>query len=115
MDHPPIRLLARYALADISDEDELAALEDHLMVCEECRRRALAVDSLGPFLPDSNGQAPLHIAAQSVGEQVALCGDAGRRNVISEVLVPGMDATILCADCLSLWRRDPGQKQPRPN
>ena len=115
MDHPSTRLLARYALADITDEEELANFEDHLMVCEECRRKAVAVDLIGTVPPESDEQPPLHIAARTNGEQLALCGDAGHRNVVSEILVPGLDANILCPDCLSLWRRQPGQTQLRPN
>jgi hypothetical protein len=115
MDHPSVRLLARYALADITDEQELADLEDHLMICEDCRRKAVAVDLIGTVPLESNEQEPLHIAMQTIGEQVALCGNAGHRNVITDVLVPGMDAKNLCADCLSLWRSQSGANRLRPN
>src|SRR3954451_2983641 len=101
MDHPSTRMLARYALADITDEEELSAFEDHLMICEECRRKAVAVDLIGTVPPESDEQPPLHITADTDGEQVALCGDSGHRNLIAEILVPGMDATILCPECLS--------------
>jgi hypothetical protein len=114
MDHPSTRLLARYALADITDEAELAAFEDHLMVCEECRRKAVAVDLIGTVPLKDDEQPPLHIVGRSDGEQVALCGDVGQRNVIAEILVPGLDATVLCPDCLSLWRSH-GQNQRRPS
>lgn len=115
MDHPSNRLLARYALAEVTNEDELTALEDHLMGCEDCRRRAVTLDSMGTNALENNDQPALHIAKQTAGEPVPLCGQAASRNVISEVLVPGMNAAALCVECLSLWRTQPGQASLRPN
>jgi hypothetical protein len=114
MEHPSIRLLARYALANVTDPAELEALEDHLLVCEECCRKAVAVDLIGTVPPETDEQPLLHIAAHG-SEETALCGDAGQRNVISEMLIPGLADTVLCPDCLSLWRTQSGQDQLRPN
>ncbi|HZT37391.1 MAG TPA: zf-HC2 domain-containing protein [Bryobacteraceae bacterium] len=99
MDHPDTRLLARYALGEITDDVELAAFEDHLLACEDCRRRAIAVDLIGT----SEGNAPLslHIAADSGGLS-ALCGDTQSRNIISENLLGGLEASLVCPKCLAL-------------
>jgi hypothetical protein len=100
MDHPDARLLARYALGEITDDAELAAFEDHLLACEDCRRRAIAVDLIGT----SEASAPLslHIAADSGDPSIALCGDAQSRNIISEELLGGLDASLVCPKCLAL-------------
>jgi hypothetical protein len=100
MDHPDTRLLARYALGEITDDAELAEFEDHLLACEDCRRRALAVDLIGT----SEGTAPLslHIAANSGGVPTALCGDKESRNIISRDLLGGLDTGVVCPKCLAL-------------
>ncbi len=98
MDHPDTRLLARYALGEITDDAELAEFEDHLLECEDCRRRALAVDLIGT----SEGSAPLclHIAGSS--EAAALCGEKESRNIISRDLLSGLDTAVICPKCLAL-------------
>jgi hypothetical protein len=98
MDHPTNRLLARYALGDITNEDELAEFEAHLLECADCSRKAMAVDLIGA--EDSDKNPTLHIA----GASGALCGDASSRNVISEILLPGLDATLVCPQCLARLR-----------
>ena len=102
MDHPDTRQLARYAMAEIRDEAELTALEDHLMECAECQRRALAIDMIGSLDEQASEQQLLHIATDSSGEPVALCGDSSSRNLISPVLLPGLDATALCPACVAV-------------
>ena len=102
MDHPGTRLLARYALGEITDEAELAAFEDHLLECDVCRRRAVAIDLIGTVPLESNGKPSLHIAAASGETPVALCGDAGSRNVISQHLLDGLDANLICPECLAV-------------
>ena len=111
MDHPSTRLLARYALGEITDEAELAAFENHLIGCDTCRRRAVAIDLIGTVPLESNGKPSLHIAVASGEMQVALCGDAGSRNVISEPLLHGLDASVICPECLAAWRAGTGAGQ----
>jgi len=108
MDHLSNRLLARYALGDVTDETELAACEDHLVGCEMCRRKAVAIDLIGTVPPDSDDKPSLHIAA-AYGEGKALCGDEGSRNIISEALLRGIDAGVICPECLAVLRT--GAKQ----
>ena len=104
MDHPSTRLLARYALGEITDETELAAFEDHLLECDVCRRRAMAIDLIGTVPPESDDKPSLHIATAAGEGKVALCGDQGSRNIISELLLRGLDATVICPECLALLR-----------
>jgi hypothetical protein len=109
MDHPSTRLLARYALGEITDDTELAAFEDHLLECEECRRKAVAVDLIGTVPMEGDERPTLHIAGP--GEiPLALCGDDKSRNIISEVLLSGLDATVVCPRCLALLGSGTGQK-----
>jgi hypothetical protein len=103
-DHPNTRLLARYALGDVTDDAELAALEDHLMSCDECRRRAVAVDLIGTA-PDDGGKLTLHIAAGGGDTPVAVCGDEAIRNIISPDLLAGFDRSVICTRCLALVQR----------
>jgi hypothetical protein len=110
MDHPNTRTLARYALGEITDEAELDAFEEHLLGCEQCRRRAVAVDLIGAAPTDANDQLSLHIAARGDETPVALCGDKESRNIISEVLLPGLNVNVLCPKCLALLRGGAGQR-----
>jgi hypothetical protein len=103
MDHPKTRDLARYALGEITDDAELALLEDHFVECEDCRRRAVAVDMIGTA-PEVDEKLLLHIAARNAAE-MAMCGQEGSRNLISEVLLPGLDASLVCPACLAALRR----------
>jgi hypothetical protein len=98
MDHPDTRLLARYALGEITDDAELAEFEDHLLACDDCRRRALAVDLIGT--PEASTPLSLHIAGGS--EAAALCGDTESRNIISRDLLGGLDTAVVCPKCLAL-------------
>jgi hypothetical protein len=107
-------LLARYALGEITDDAELADFEEHLLECEDCRKKAVAVDLIGTVPREGSEQPPLHIAARTGETPVALCGDEGSRNIISEVLLPGLDTTVVCPRCLALLR-DTGEKAPRVN
>jgi hypothetical protein len=102
--HLSTRLLARYALGDITEDAELAALEDHLMSCDQCRRRAVAVDLIGTA-PADEETISLHIAAGAGEPPVALCGDEASRNVISPELLAGMDRAVMCPRCLALVQR----------
>lgn len=110
MDHPNTRTLARYALGEITDEAELDAFEEHLLECEQCRRRAVAVDLIGATQTDAGEGLSLHIAAGGDEMPVALCGDKESRNIISEVLLPGLDPNVVCAKCLALLRSGAGQR-----
>ena len=110
MDHLSTRLLARYALGDVTDDAELTALEDHLMVCDHCRRMAMAVDAMGTVPPESDDKVLLHLAAGSSDPPVAMCGDTSSRNLISPALLPGLDAAVLCTECLARLRG--GAAQP---
>ncbi|MGH9627367.1 MAG: zf-HC2 domain-containing protein [Bryobacteraceae bacterium] len=110
MDHPSTRLLARYALGEIADDAELAAFEEHLLGCEECRRKAVAVDLIGTVPMQGDDRPALHIAARPSELPVALCGIDGSRNIISEMLLPGLDASVVCPRCLALLRGGTGQK-----
>lgn len=92
-------MLARYALAEITDEAELEALESHLMECSECRRRAVAVDLIGSSAGEESAVV-LHIAADGDAGPVALCG-ADSPHVISRGLLSGLDASVVCAYCRS--------------
>lgn len=110
MDHPNTRMLARYALGEITDEAELDAFEEHLLECEQCRRRAVAVDLIGSTPADAGDRLSLHISAGGDETPVALCGDKESRNIISEVLLPGLDANVVCPRCLALLRSGAGQR-----
>jgi len=101
--------LARYALGEITDDVELAAFEEHLLECEDCRKKAVAVDLIGTARKEDSDKPPLHIAARSGEMPVALCGDQGSRNIISEILLPGIDASVVCPRCLALLRLDTGE------
>lgn len=103
MDHPSSRVLARYALGEVTDEDELASLEEHLMECEECCRRAVAVDLIGTS-SEPDAQLLLHIAAINSDPPTALCGDESSRNLVSELLLSGINANLVCRKCLTLLR-----------
>jgi hypothetical protein len=107
MDHPDTRMLARYALAEITDDVELEALEDHLMECEHCRRRALAVDLIGSSPEEGDVKVLLHIAADGGAEPVPLCG-GNSPHLISSALLSGLDATIICSYCLAELQRQRG-------
>ena len=109
MEHPDSRTLARYALGEITDDAELAALEDHLLVCDHCSRRAFAVDLIGSAPTEGNEAPVLHITSGSSQPPVALCGDQGSRNIISEALISGIDSTLICAECLALLRGGAGK------
>jgi hypothetical protein len=110
MDHPSTRLLARYALGEITDEAELTAFEEHLLGCEECRRKAVAVDLIGTVPLQGDEKPMLHIAGGPGETPIALCGVDGSRNVISEILLPGLDATVVCPSCLAVLQGGTGQK-----
>jgi hypothetical protein len=107
--------LARYALGEITDDTELTAFEEHLLECEDCRKKAVAVDLIGTVRKEDSDQPSLHIAARSGDMPVALCGDQGSRNIISEILLPGIDATIVCPRCLALLRDDTSETGSRVN
>ena len=110
MDHPDTRMLARYALGEITDEAELDDFEEHLMECESCRRRAVAVDLIGAAQGETAEQLLLHIAgATSAETPIALCGEKESRNIISEILLPGLNANVVCPKCLALLRCGAGQ------
>ena len=115
MDHPSTRLFARYALGEITDDAELASFEDHLLGCESCRRKAVAVDLIGTATVEDGDAPPLHIAAAAGEMPVALCGQTGSRNILSEVLLPGLDASVVCSSCLAVLRSGVGQMGLRPN
>jgi hypothetical protein len=115
MDHPSMRQMARYALGEITNDTELAAFEEHLLACEDCRRRAVAVDLIGTAPAEADEKPPLHIAAGSAGTSVALCGEDGSRSIISEILLPGLDAAIVCPKCLALMRAGADGKQQQIN
>src|SRR3954452_19710890 len=102
MGHPSLRKFARYALGEISDEVELAEFEDHLLDCDECRRRALAVDLIGTA-PDNEQTPMLHIA-YAADPAIAGCGAPAERNVISEVRLLGMEPHLVCPRCLAIVR-----------
>ncbi len=55
MEHPSDHLLDEYALGRITDEDQLAAIEEHLLVCQECRDEIEFVDAIGLALADTRG------------------------------------------------------------
>jgi hypothetical protein len=105
MDHPSTRLLALYALGEIKNEAELTAFEEHLLECEDCRRKAVAVDLIGTVPMDSDDKPSLHIAGAGADTPVALCGDKAARNIISEVLLPGLDTAVVCSKCFALSRQ----------
>jgi hypothetical protein len=109
MEHPSSRVLARYALGQITDDRELSELEDHLLACDACRRRAFAVDLIGTVPPEAPEGVLLHISATQDGASKALCGEDATRNVISEILLPGLDPALVCVRCLALLRC--GEKQ----
>ena len=46
MNHPDEHLLDRYALGQIVDESQLTRIEEHLLICEECRESITRVDEL---------------------------------------------------------------------
>src|SRR5262245_34508402 len=115
MDHPSTRLLARYALGEITDEAELTAFEEHLLECDECRKKAVAVDLIGTVPLQGDDKPVLHISAGSGEMPVALCGVDGSRNIISEVLLPGLDAHVVCPACLTVLKAGAGQQAQRVN
>jgi len=115
MDHPTTRVLARYALGEITDETELAAFEEHLLECAECRRKAVAVDLIGTVPMEDEDKLMLHIAAGREETPAALCGDDGSRNIISEMLLTGLDETVVCPKCLALLRSGPERTEQRVN
>jgi hypothetical protein len=99
--HPSSGLLARYALGDVSNEAELRRLEDHLLECLDCQRRAIAIDLIGTIPDEEAGGLCLHVAATSGDASVALCGADASRNVISRDLLPGLDRAVVCPKCLA--------------
>jgi uncharacterized Zn-finger protein len=107
MDHPDTRLLARYALADITDEAELEALEDHLMECEQCRKRAIAVDLIGTSDPEDDTKVLLHISTEGNEVPTPLCG-TDSAHVISSGLLAGLNASIVCPYCLTALQQQGG-------
>jgi hypothetical protein len=114
MDHPDTRKLARYALGDIKDDVELEALEDHLMECEQCCRRAVAVDLIGSSPAEGDPKVLLHIGTDSAAAPVALCG-ADSPHVIARALLSGLDATIVCPYCLAELRKAGGESRQFAN
>ncbi len=46
MKHPVEDLLDEYALGRITDEVQLASIEEHLLICEGCRHAVEAVDAI---------------------------------------------------------------------
>ena len=46
MNHPTEDMLDEYALGRITDEGQLAAIEEHLLICEECPREVELVDAI---------------------------------------------------------------------
>jgi hypothetical protein len=111
MDHPNTRLLARYALGDITDDTELQALEDHLMECDLCRRRAIAVDLIGSS-PDGDTKVLLHVASEGGAAPAPLCG-VDSAHVISRALLAGLDTTVLCESCLAALEEQGGGSSRR--
>ena len=110
MDHPDTRMLARYALAEITDEVELQALEDHLMECEHCCRRALAVDLIGSSPAEGDTKVLLHVGSDSGAMPTALCG-TNSSHVISRALLSGLNAQIICPDCLAALQSGGGDSR----
>ena len=104
MDHPDTRVLARYALGEITDDAELAAFEDHLLECPACRRRALAIDLVGTVPDEDKDKLTLHISTGSGETPAAICGDDASRNIISRALLGGLDAAVLCPRCVALMQ-----------
>jgi len=49
MEHPDGQLLMRYAVGQLSDQDQLARLEEHLVICEECRDAVSAASHQRPI------------------------------------------------------------------
>jgi hypothetical protein len=105
VDHPNTGLLARYALGEITDEQELADFEEHLLECAACRHRALAVDLIGTVPEAEKDKLSLHISAGTGETPVAICGDEASRNIISRALLGGLDAALLCPKCLAAMTR----------
>jgi hypothetical protein len=110
MDHLDTRTLARYALAEITDDVELQALEDHLLDCEQCRRRAIAVDLIGNSPAEGSTKVMLHVPDGDT-EPAPLCG-ADSPHVISRALLSGLDPKIVCPDCLAALGKQDCQSQP---
>jgi hypothetical protein len=104
VEHPNTRQLARYALGEITDDAELAAFEDHLLACDTCRRRAVAIDLIGTVPEEEKDHLALHISNGSEETLAALCGDNGSRNIISRALLGGFKADVLCPKCLALLK-----------
>ena len=112
MDHIEKYLLDLYAHGLITDDGELARIDDHLLECEQCQRRAMAADLL-----HSGGleALSLHIAAGGDETSVALCGDNGARNIISKALVRGINPAVICPECLQSLHEQADQKPQRVN
>ncbi len=49
MNHPDEDALDRYALGRVTDEGELARIEEHLLVCEQCREAVSLIDQIRSF------------------------------------------------------------------
>ena len=54
--HPDDDTLDRYALGRITDERELAAVEEHLLLCDRCRSEVILVDNLRAALAEKEAQ-----------------------------------------------------------
>ena len=46
MSHPDDHLLDQYALGRITDECQLASIEEHLLICEECQESVKVADAI---------------------------------------------------------------------
>lgn len=57
MNHPDEHLLDRYALGQITDDGQLARIEEHLLICEECQHAVLAIDEMRRALGDARRTA----------------------------------------------------------
>jgi len=58
MNHLDADLPDEYALGRITDQTQLAAIEEHLSICEECRNLVETVDTIRRALKsDPHGQA----------------------------------------------------------
>jgi hypothetical protein len=103
-------MLARYALGEITDDAELQALEDHLIECDPCRRRAVAVDLIGSSSAEGTTKVLLHVGTDSDKGPVALCGE-NSPHVISRALLSGLDATIVCPYCRAALQKQDGESR----
>jgi hypothetical protein len=57
MNHLDKDLLDRFALCQITDEAELAVIEEHLLVCEICRSEVVLVDAIRNSLQGARRRA----------------------------------------------------------